>query len=120
MQIDFSTLVRDQNGDLPKIVKTKDGEVVKDEDDKPVQVEQEVEIGDHVIDFLNYAVQDSDNLVEINALKGIMSDIARGEKEYSEDDIELVKEKIDEQLPLEEQRSKPSVVLTSVAELLDT
>ncbi len=120
MQIDFSTLVKNQDGDLPQRVKTdNNGEVVKDEDGKPVMEEQEVEVGDHVIDFLNRAIQESSNLKEINALRGIMSDIARGKTEYSQEDIELVKEKIEDQLPLDDEVKKPPIVMTSIAELLN-
>ena len=119
MQIDFSTLVKNQDGDLPQRVKTdNNGEVVK-EDGKPVMEEQEVEVGDHVIDFLNRAIQESDNLKEINALRSIMGDISRGKTEYSEDDIELVKEKIEDQLPLDDDSKKPPMVMTSMAKLLD-
>ncbi len=120
MQVDFSTYVKDQNGDLPQRVKTDDsGEVVKDDDGKPIQEDQEVEVGDHIVELLSYAVQDSSNLTEINALRGIMSDISRGKTEFSEEDIELVKDKIDKQLPLPDERQKPPIVLTSIAELLD-
>ncbi len=120
MQIDFSTLVKNQDGDLPQRVKTdNNGEVVK-EDGKPVMEEQEVEVGDHVIDFLNRAIQESSNLKEINALRGIMSDISRGKEEFSEEDIDLMKEKIEDQLPLDDESKKPPMVMTSIAELLDT
>ena len=119
MQINFSTLVKDQNGDLPQRPKTEDGKVVRDDDEKPVMEDQKVEISDHIMNFLNRAVQDSDNLKEINALRGIMSDIARGKEEYSEEDITLIKEKIDEQLPLPDDRKKAPIVLTSITKLLD-
>lgn len=118
MNIDFSTLVKDQNGDLPQRPKMEDGEVVK-EDSKPVMEDQKVQVGDHIVDFLNRAVQDSDNLKEINALRGIMSDISRGKEKYSEEDVTLIKKKIESQLPLDDEVKKPPIVMTSIAELLD-
>lgn len=120
MQIDFSTLIRDKNNDLPTEVETDDdGNVIKDNDGNIVYKEVEVEIGDHVLDFLQHAVQQSGTLQEISALKGIMSDISRGKTEYSDSDVKLIKRKIDEQLPLNDARRKRPIVLTSIAELLD-